>query len=117
MRKFICIITAFATMICITATSKVKADAAIHLDFWNSYEKHCDVYYEYEGNGYLVEVFSEDCHTIWTNNTDLVAYWYTYSQLKEMTGKSSFAYIGSVSDIDIKSNLLNDITYFRRFAV
>ncbi len=115
MKKIISAITALITMICISTTPNTYA--AIHLDFWNSYEKRCDVYYEYEGNGYLVEVFSEDCHTIWTNNTDLVAYWYSYSQLKEMTGKSSFAYIGSVSGIDIKSDLLNDTTYFRRFAV
>lgn len=41
----------------------------------------------------------------------------TTTPMKEMTGKSSFAYIGSVSDIDIKSVLLNDTTYFRRFVV
>lgn len=115
MKKFISALMALTIMVGVVSSpiaKPVTADASIHLDFWNDYEDGCYVYYELkQSNGYAVIVISNDEKRMWSNTTDYIQYWYSKNQLETMVHQRVYGY-GSIYNVDIKADLLNDATYF-----
>lgn len=119
MKKLISVLMTFAIMCCATGpiAKPVNADASIHLDFWNDYEDGCYVYYELkQSNGYAVIVISNDRKRMWSNTSDYIQYWYSKSMLETMVHQRVYGY-GSIYNVDIKADLLNDGTYFCKGGV
>lgn len=118
MKKFYAILMAmlmcFTAMPAMTKDNVLKADAAIHLDFWNEYVDNCAVTYTSVREGaYKVVVVSGDTREMWSNDYACVPYWYSTQQLKDMIGTTpKYMGTGYVKKVNIKKSLLNDADYF-----
>ena len=111
------LLSVFGCMVMLTTVKPIEASASIHFDWWNTYEDDCGVSYQRVQYGcYKVVVVSSDCHRVWTNDTNSVAFWYPTEKLEQMIGHKPNVYNGScVADINV--DLLNDTTYFARFIM
>lgn len=97
------------------AIAKPITAEAFHWDFWNSYEDDCLVVYEQVGyNIYKVIVVSEDGKTVWRNDVSSVPFWYPAVYLSNIIGTTP-GNSGSAT-VDILSDVLNNPSYFARFA-